>query len=268
MKRALFAVLCSMFWLSLFGQTQDDIEYALNEIAKPLGGVANDAILQDANTLGGMPHFRITGGINLRTIEFNDPEVPDSLTKWTAGALSFEGRIGLFKGKTLGPTFSGVGSTDLLLRFAFYPMGDKDSLRFVPLFGIGLKTALMRESLVAPAISVSLQYTASQAFELVDAGEEVYAKFNMRVFSMRADISKNLFVLTGYAGIGFNINSLDADIWYMEGLNRIHGQYTVSPSATKLYAGLQKYILIVGLHGELGLSGDVLYGALGLSAGM
>lgn len=267
MKRLIFIAFLLMI-APLFGQTQEDIEYALNEIAKPLGGVANDAILQDANTLGGLPHFRITGGINLRTIEFRDPEIPDSLTKWTAGAFSFEGRVGLFQGKSFGPVLSGVGSTDLLLRLAFYPTGNEDSLHLVPLFGIGVKTALMRESLVAPAISFSMQYTASKAFELVDEGEEVYAKFNMQVFSMRADISKDLFVLTGYAGIGFNINTLKADIWYMDGVDRIRGEYTVSPSATKLYAGLQKYILIVGLHGEVGLSGDVLYGAFGLSAGI
>ncbi|OQX52550.1 MAG: hypothetical protein B5M53_08240, partial [Candidatus Cloacimonas sp. 4484_209] len=47
---------------SVFAQTQEDIEYALNEIAKPLGGVVNDAVLEDANTLGGLPHFQLTGG--------------------------------------------------------------------------------------------------------------------------------------------------------------------------------------------------------------
>jgi hypothetical protein len=265
MRRIIYVALFVLCAVSLFGQTQENIKYALNEIAKPLGGVANDAILQDANTLGGMPHFRITGGINLRTIEFRDPEIPDSIEKWTAGAISFEGRVGLFKGKSFGPTFDGVGSTDLLLRLAFYPI---DSVSFVPLFGIGVKTAIIRESMVTPAVSVSIQFTASQSFELEDAGEEVYAKFNMKVFSMRADVSKNLLILTGYAGLGFNINTLDADIWYMDGLDRVYGEYTVSPSAIKLYGGIQKRIFLIGLHGEVGLSGDALYGAFGLSAGM
>ncbi len=268
MKKILCVAFFTVLAISLFGQTQEDIEYALNEIAKPLGGIANDAILQDANTLGGMPHFRITGGINLRTVEFSDPEVPDSLKRWTAGAISFEGRIGLFKGKSLGPGFGGFGSTDLLLRLAFYPMGEGDSTAFVPLFGIGIKTAILRESLASPAISVSLQYTASQSFKLEDADNELYADFKMQIISLRADVSKNVVFFTPYAGIGFNINSLSADIWYTDGLDRIHGEYIVSPSAFKLYGGVQKKIFMVGLHGEVGLSAGVLYGALGLSAGI
>jgi hypothetical protein len=268
MKKLLFVAYVLLFACSIFGQTQENIEYALNEIAKPLGGVANDAILQDANTLGGLPHFRITGGINLRTVEFQDPEVPESLKTWTAGAINFEARIGLFEGKSLGPGFGGFGSTDLLLRLAFYPMGKNDSLSFVPLFGIGLKTAILRESLASPAISVSFQYTASQSFKLEDAQNEVYADFSMQVISVRADISKNIVFFTPYAGVGFNINSLSADIWYMEGIDRIHGEYIVSPSAVKLYGGIQKKILMVGLHGEVGLSAGAFYGALGLSAGI
>jgi hypothetical protein len=261
-------VLLLVFAVSLFGQTQKDIEFALNEIAKPLGGVANDAVLQDANTLGGLPHFRITGGINLRTVEFKDPEVPDTLRQWTAGAINFEGRIGLFEGKSFGPGFGGFGSTDLLLRLAFYPMGEGDSVSFVPLFGIGVKTAILRESLVSPALSVSFQYTASQSFKLEDAQNDVYADFSMQVISLRADVSKNVIFITPYAGVGFNINSLSADIWYWDGPDRIRGEYIVSPSVFKLYGGLQQKIFMFGLHGEVGLCGGVLYGAFGLSAGI
>jgi len=256
-----------LFAVMVFAQTQDDIEYALNEIAKPLGGVVNDAVLQDANTLGGLPHFQITAGLNLRTVSFHDPNNPDSTAEWTAGAISFEGRVGLFKGKSLAPTFGGFGSTDLLLRFAFYPMGDGDSVSFVPLFGIGLKLGLLRESLITPAISITGQFTGSSKFSLSDANG-TYAEFAMRVISVRADISKNFLFITPYAGFGFNINSLSADIWYDQGFSTVHDTYVVSPSVLKLYAGLHKKILVVGLDLEGGLSGESLYGAFGLSVGL
>ncbi len=267
LKKLILCCISVLFAVTIFAQTQGDIEYALNEIAKPLGGVVNDAVLQDANTLGGLPHFQVTGGLNLRTISFHDPNNPDSTDEWTAGAISLEGRVGLFKGKSLAPTLGGFGSADLLLRFAFYPMGDDDSVSFVPLFGIGLKFGLLRESLTTPAISITGQFTASSKFSLSDESG-TYAEFAMKVISVRADISKNLMIITPYAGFGFNINSLNADIWYDQGSSTVHDTYVVSPSVLKLYAGLHKKILLVGLNLEGGLSGESLYGALGLSVGL
>ncbi len=254
--------------ISLFAQTQEDIEYALNEIAKPLGGVVNDAVLQDANTLGGLPHFQITGGINLRTVTFRDPNNPENTEEWTAGAISFEGRVGLFKGKSIAPTIGGFGSADLLLRLAFYPMGEENDKYFVPLFGLGLKLGILRESLITPAISITGQYTGSSKFELIDEESETYAEFTMKVFSLRADVSKNLFIVTPYVGFGFNINSLEADIWYEQGILTAHDTYEVSPSALKVYAGLHKQLFFIGINLEGGLSGDTFYWALGLSAGI
>jgi len=257
-----------LFAVMVFAQTQDDIEYALNEIAKPLGGVVNDAVLQDANTLGGLPHFQITAGLNLRTVSFHDPNNPDSTAEWTAGAISFEGRVGLFKGKSLAPTFGGFGSTDLLLRFAFYPMGDGDSVSFVPLFGIGLKLGLLRESLTTPAISITGQFTGSSKFSLSDANG-TYAEFAMKVLSLRADVSKNLFILTPYAGFGFNMNWMNAHIAaYDQYYNPFYETYEVSSSATRLYVGLHKQIFLIGINLEGGLSGESLYGAFGLSVGL
>ena len=257
-----------MIPFSVFAQTQEDIEYALNEVAKPLGGVVNDAVLEDANTLGGLPHFQLTGGINLRTVSFRDPENPDSTNQWTAGAISLEGRIGLFKGNRIAPTIGGFGSADLLLRMAFYPVGNGDSVSFVPLFGMGLKIGILRESLSTPAVSITGQFTSSREFELSDTSG-TYAAFTMNVFSLRADVSKNFIIVSPYAGFGFNINSLKADIWYKDQWGvRNSGHYDVSPSASRLYVGLHKQIFLLGLNLEGGLSGDTFYWAFGLSGGI
>ena len=265
MFKSFIITFITLVTVSLFA-TQEDIEYALNEIAKPLGGVVNDAVLQDANTLGGLPHFQITGGINLRTVKFKDPNNPENDTEWTAGAISLEGRVGLFKGKAIGPTLGGFGSTDLLLRFAFYPMGEEDSTFFVPLVGIGLKFCLLRESLTTPAVSITGQFTGSSKFELADTTSEVYADFTMKVLSLRADVSKNFLIITPYAGLGFNINSMTADISWDYGTS--HDTYAVSPAALKLYAGLHKQLFFLSLNAEGGLSGETFYWALGLSGGM
>ncbi len=268
MRRMMFVLVFVFLAVSTYSQTKEDIEYALSEIAKPLGGVVNDAILQDANTLGGLPHFRVTAGINLRTVSFRDPEIPDSMKEWTAGAISIEGRVGLFAGKSLGPTLGGFGSTDLLLRLAFYPMGDEDSTAFVPLFGIGLKVGVLRESLATPAVSLTMQYTASSIFALKDDVNETYAEFTMKVFSLHADVSKNLLIINPYVGVGFNVNSMGADIWHSEGFQRRHDTYSVSPIAAKFYAGVNKQIFFIGLNAEGGLSGETLYWAIGLSGGI
>ena len=267
MLKSFIILIVLLLTVSLFAQTREDIEYALNEIAKPLGGVVNDAVLQDANTLGGLPHFQITGGINLRTVTFTDPNDPNNKVEWTAGAISLEGRVGLFEGKSIAIGVGGLGSCDLLLRLAFYPTAENDSIGFIPLFGVGLKLGILRESLTTPAISVTGQFTGSSKFDLSDESG-TYAEFTMKVFSVRADVSKSFMIVTPYAGGGFNINSLGADIWYDQGSSTIHDTYDVSPSAVKFYAGLHKQIFFFGANLEGGLSGESFYWALGLSAGM
>jgi len=267
MVKNLIILFLVLFAVSLSAQSQNDIEFALNEIAKPLGGVVNDAILQDANTLGGLPHFQITAGMNLRTVRFTDPNDPSNNVEWTAGAISVEGKVGLFEGKNVAIGVGGLGSIDLLLRFSFYPMGEGDSTTFVPLFGVGLKLGVIRESLTTPAISITGQFTGSSKFKLSDPSG-TYAEFTMKVFSLHADVSKNFMLVTPYAGGGFNINSLGAEIWYDQGFSVVHDTYAVSPLAMKYYVGLHKQIFFFGVNLEGGLSGETFYWALGLSAGM
>ena len=147
-------------------------------------------------------------------------------------------------------------------------MGDDDSTAFVPLFGIGLKVGVIRESLTTPAVSLSIQYTASSIMTLKDDVNETYAEFTMKVFSMHADVSKNLLIINPYVGVGFNINSMGADIWHSEGFQRRHDTYSVSPIAAKFYVGVNKQIFVIGLNAEGGLSGETLYWAIGLSGGI
>ena len=204
--------------------------------------------------------------VNLRTVKFRDPNNPENNSEWTAGAFTFEGRVGLFKGKPIALTVGGLGSIDLLLRLAFYPMGEEDSTYFVPLLGIGVKVGLLRESLITPAVSITGQFTGSSVFELADTTSETYAEFKMKVLSLRADVSKNFLIASPYVGFGFNVNSLGADIWWNYGTSR--DTYAVSPFALKLYGGFHKQIFVVGLNVEGGLSGETFYWALGLSGGM
>lgn len=266
MIKCITVLLCLLIVVPLIAQDREDIEYALDQIAKPLGGIVNDAVLQDANTLGGLPHFQITGGINLRSFTFRDPNNPANDEEWTAGAINVEGRVGLFKGKTIAPTVGGFGSVDLLIRFAFYPIGEEDSITFVPLVGLGLKVGLLRESLALPAISATIQYTGSSTFHLADESNEVYADFTVKVLSLRADVSKNFLLLSPYAGLGFNVNSLNSELWWNYGAD--HGTYDVNPSVFKLYGGIHKQIFLIGLNAEGGLSGETFYWALGISVGM
>ncbi|MFH1070704.1 MAG: hypothetical protein V1794_13900, partial [Candidatus Glassbacteria bacterium] len=74
-------------------------------------------------------------------------------------------------------------------------------------------------------------------------------------FVFRAEVSKNLFVVTPYAGLGANRNNAKL---------RILGLGTERTETDAVYyAGIEWNILLLRIGVELGRTGDQTYGTLG-----
>lgn len=208
-----------------------------------------------ANTLGGLGHFSFgIDGTYLRPDVDND--------EFNAGGYSAVLRLGITEGTTLGPSLHGIGSIDVYLK-AGQMFLNGSTPTDVAHVGGGVRLGILRNSISSPAISITAGYHKTgglKIFETVDLPANLSAlnppEVEVGSWAFRADISKNLFVITPYAGIGVNISSIDVSgsgvTW--------DGDQTESV----YYGGLEWNLMILHLGLEIGRSGGETYGKLGV----
>ncbi|MBW7996979.1 MAG: hypothetical protein FVQ81_10520 [Candidatus Glassbacteria bacterium] len=201
-----------------------------------------------ANTLGGLGHFSLgVDGTYLR------PDVDSD--EFNAGSYSAVLRLGILEGTTLGPGIHGVGSLDV-----YFKAGQMFLNGEVPTdvahVGGGVRLGILRNSINAPAISVTAGYHKTGGLKIIALPTDLLAPdIEFSTWALRADISKNLFVVTPYAGIGVNISAIE--------VSDTGANWSRDESEGVFYGGLEWNLLVLHLGIEIGKSGGEVYGKLG-----
>ncbi|MDQ3555838.1 MAG: hypothetical protein M3409_03545, partial [Gemmatimonadota bacterium] len=117
--------------------------------------------------LGVLP--RVSATAQLSAVRIRLPDVRTAATSTTerlegvAPALSGTVTVGILPGVSIAPTLAGIASVDLIASAAWLPFNlvnaggfASDNAEFA--YGLGGRLGLLRESFVAPAVSVSLTY--------------------------------------------------------------------------------------------------------------
>ena len=212
-----------------------------------------NVVSASANTLGGLGHFSF--GLNGTYIR---PDVDTD--EFNAGGYSAVLRLGILEGATLGPGLHGVGSLDFYIKAGQMFLNGREATN-VPHVGGGVRLGILRNSINSPAISVTAGYHKTGGLKIVRLPMDPFTpEVEVSTWVLRADISKNLFVITPYAGLGVNISSIDvkdfAESW--DG-NETEPVY---------YGGLEWNLMILHLGLEIGRSGGETYGTLGARIGL
>lgn len=131
---------------------------------------------------------------------------------------------------------------------------------------------LLRNSLIAPAVSLTFAYTRTSQMMYVfsDSTAEAWAKLKLSTLSLHVDISKNLLLITPYAGIGWDWHEFNAS-WEVDYVNPLmeddSGGMDLKPSSRRLYAGVELCLVIIHLNLEGGLTGGNGFVAAGARIG-
>ena len=200
------------------------------------------------NTLGGLGHFSVGVSGTLTR-----PDI--GMLTATAASASGVVRLGLLSGSTLGPGIQGIGSLDIYLKAGglFVNAATPTSAGHV---GGGVRLGLLRNSIIAPAVSLTLGWHKISSLDIKASPLDFDAfKAEVSTLAFRADVSKNLFLITPYAGLGANRNKMELNILGL-GTER-----TVTDAV--YYAGVEWNIFILRIGIEVGRTGDETYGTLG-----
>ena len=217
------------------------------DAAQPQLGIlmaGGNPILGTASTggvrLGVLPRVSATARLNvvlarlpdIREIQTEDGTSVTEQFDLPAPAIGANVSIGLTQGFSVAPMIGGFGAVDLLGSVSVLPLellGDDDFGENAFSWGAGARVALLRESFVAPGVSVSLMYRSmgEMSFGQVCEGTETSGanphvcssggdfgeiSFGLTNWSGRAAVSKRLIGFGVTAGVGYDKFETDADM--------------------------------------------------------
>jgi hypothetical protein len=243
---SLVLILTLIFTAGLWAQTVSDREYQSWFGAIAAGGSTVGA---SANTLGGLGHFSL--GLN-GTYVRPDLEGDD----FNAAGYSAILRLGLLEGAFMGPGLHGIGSVDVYLKAGQMFANALESTD-VGHVGGGVRIGILRNSITSPALSVTVGYHKTGNLKVIKTPLDQLNPPDVEVstWAIRADISKNLFVVTPYAGLGVNTSDVDVS---GSGVN-----WNGDETEGVFYGGVEWNIMLLHLGVEIGKTGGELYGTLG-----
>ncbi len=223
-----------------------------------------------ANTLGGWGHFSV--GVSGA---FSHPSF--RVGSVSSGSLAAILRIGVLEGVNLGPSVHGLGSMDLYLRLGTLITNGRESAS-VNIWGLGTRIGILRNSILSPAVSISAGYHKTGNFGLAKVIHGTHPgpqDADVSTWSLRCELSKNLFFLTPVAGVGLNrsrIKSTRTGIPYGSGPSGLNPNinyfapegFEVTRKDLIYYAGVEWNFFLMRLGLELGRTGSETFGGLGL----
>lgn len=199
------------------------------EVFQPEAGilmVGGNPVLGTASPVGTrfrfIPRINLSARLNLVFVHL--PDVLDYGIGGTApvGKLGFavpmpglEASVGVFDGFSLLPSVSGLGAVELLGSTGFLLLpGGEGFQQNATAFGLGARIGLLRESFLAPGLSVSALYKWMDRVQFGDlaAGDDAEFGADLRVLSFRAGISKQFLILGIAAGLGWDRYRSDVDL--------------------------------------------------------
>ena len=223
-----------------------------------------------ANTLGGRGHFSIGVSGTLSHPSFRVGSV-------SSGSLAAILRVGVLEGVNLGPSVHGLGSMDLYLRLGTLITNGRESAN-VNIWGLGTRIGILRNSILSPAVSISAGYHRTGNFGLAKVIHGTHPgpqDADVSTWSLRCELSKNLFFLTPVAGVGLNRNRIKSTRTVIptgsgpSGLNPNINYF--DPQGFEVirkdliyYAGVEWNFFLMRLGLELGRTGGETFGGLGL----
>jgi len=260
------------------GQQLDstEVKLFLRSLVETAGQAISGGVLWSANTHGGLPHFSLGVGTNVVSVRADNPLVPGETLAAAVPTVFALASIGVLKGFNPNPMVGGLGSVDLVGRFGYFPTtGEyREYAKWAPaIYGGGVRIGVFRSSILAPAISFSATYTRTSRmrYEFEDATAFAVTRINLSTLSLHGDVSKNLLLITPYAGIGWDKHFFKAD-WYVDFVDPlipdVTGDIELNPESWRLYAGLEIPLVIIHLNVEGGMTGGNGYFAAGARIGI
>ena len=245
---------------------------AVQDAARGLGqSVAGGSpMTAPAATTGGLGHFLASLGIGVTRIDIEDPQRESGTVEFLLPTAGARFAVGLTSGLASDGPIGGAGSIDLLGRVGILTARDEieDASK---LYGIGVRVAVLGETPLTPALSVALEQAWTEEI-VYGEPDEVSFRGDVAVTSLRADISKDLVLLSPYAGAGIDRTRIDASYVIPAGLSTLGTEIrgSIDPASTHhvFYLGTDLSLLLLTASIEGGVYDGGAFATFAIRAGL
>ncbi|HET6363059.1 MAG TPA: hypothetical protein VFH11_13545 [Gemmatimonadota bacterium] len=252
--------------------SEQRVRAAVDDAARGLGQTVagGSPMTAPAATTGGLGHFLASLGVGITRVDIEDPQRESGTIEFLLPTAGARVAVGLTSGLPSGSAIGGAGSVDLLGRLGIVTARDEieDASN---LYGIGVRVGLLGETPLTPAVSVALEQAWTEEIAYGEA-DEVSFRGDVAVTSLRADISKDLVVLSPYAGAGIDRTRIDASYVIPAELStpgtEIRG--SIDPASTHhvFYVGTDLSLLLLTASIEGGVYDGGVFATFAIRAGL
>jgi hypothetical protein len=252
--------------------SEQRVRAAVDDAARGLGqSVAGGSpMTAPAATTGGLGHFLASIGIGVTRIDIEDPQRESGTVEFLLPTAGARFAVGLTSGLASEGPIGGAGAIDLLGRVGIVTARDEieDASK---LYGIGVRAALLGETPLTPAVSVALEQAWTEEI-VYGEPDEVSFRGDVAVSSLRADISKDLVLLSPYAGAGIDRTRIDASYVIPAELSTLGTEIrgSIDPASTHhvFYVGTDLSLLLLTASIEGGVYDGGAFATLAIRAGI
>ncbi len=252
--------------------SEQRVRAAVEDAARGLGqSVAGGSpMTAPAATTGGLGHFLASLGIGVTRIDIEDPQRESGTVEFLLPTAGARFAVGLTSGLASDGPIGGAGSIDLLGRVGILTARDEieDASK---LYGIGVRVAVLGETPLTPALSVALEQAWTEEI-VYGEPDEVSFRGDVAVTSLRADISKDLVLLSPYAGAGIDRTRIDASYVIPAGLSTLGTEIrgSIDPASTHhvFYLGTDLSLLLLTASIEGGVYDGGAFATFAIRAGL
>lgn len=208
-----------MFITSCFASLTDEVVHSLENASTPFGALVAGYGLSTGKTPG-FGHFSASAGASMVRFEIENPISEGSSYNLGVPSIHGEIQIGIWNGRHM--PMSGVTffKTALVGRYGVVvvpgAVGSGKSGSIVPYYSAGIKVGVIQGGLLFPDASLTAVYTKSSEIDLfslprsaADTTFEVSVK--PEAVSVFIDVSKRLFYLCPYFGVGINLSDINGE---------------------------------------------------------
>ena len=252
--------------------SEQRVRAAVEDAARGLGqSVAGGSpMTAPAATTGGLGHFQASLGVGLTRVDIEDPQRESGTVEFLLPTAGARIAVGLTSGLASGGAIGGAGSVDLLGRLGVVTARDEieDASK---LYGIGVRVGLLGETPLTPAVSVAIERAWTEEI-VYGEPDEVSFRGDVAVTSLRADVSKDLVLLSPYAGAGIDRTRIDASNVIPAELSTLDTEVrgSVDPASTHhvFYVGTDLSLLLLTASIEGGVYDGGAFATVAIRAGL
>ena len=244
------------------------VEHAARGLGQSVAG--GSPMTAPAATTGGLGHFQASLGVGLTRVDIEDPQRESGTVEFLLPTAGARIAVGLTSGLASGGAIGGAGSVDLLGRLGVVTARDEIE-EASKLYGIGVRVGLLGETPLTPAVSVAIERAWTEEI-VYGEPDEVSFRGDVAVTSLRADVSKDLVLLSPYAGAGIDRTRIEASYVIPAELSTLDTEVrgSVDPASTHhvVYVGTDLSLLLLTASIEGGVYDGGAFATVAIRAGL